>query len=127
MHYSQSHEWVKVTNSHATIGVSFFAQKELGEIVYIELPKLGAEVKSGDEIVVLESTKAAADVYAPISGIIDEVNLNLKDNPELINESPQSSGWLVKIRITHIEELEQLMTEEAYQDYIDGKSASKNE
>ncbi len=118
MHYTQSHEWVKVTNSTGTIGVSDFAQKELGDIVYIELPEIGSEIQAGKEIVVLESTKAAADVYAPISGVVEEVNPNLKDHPELINESPGVEGWLIKIKIKDPTELDSLMDEEQYQEYI---------
>lgn len=121
MHYSKSHEWVKVVNSTATIGVSDFAQKELGDIVYIELPEKGAEVKTGKELVVLESTKAAADVYAPISGEIEEVNVGLKDHPEWINESPADQGWLVKIKIKDPSELDHLMDETQYQEFIKAK------
>ena len=118
MHYSDSHEWVKVTNSTATVGVSQYAQKELGDIVHIELPKVGAAVKKGQEIVVLESTKAAADVYCPVSGEVAEVNRELVDHPELINESPEDTGWLVRITLKDPTELESLMDQETYEKTI---------
>lgn len=121
MHYTTSHEWVKLTNSTASVGVSGYAQKELGDIVYVELPKVGAQVKKGQEMAVLESTKAAADVYAPVSGKIEEVNQNVKDHPELINESPETEGWLVKIRLDDPNELNQLMEEEKYLSFTQSK------
>lgn len=114
MHYTSSHEWVKVTNSTAKVGVSHFAQKELGDIVYIELPQVGRRVEKGAEIAVLESTKAAADVYAPVSGEIEEVNDQLVDHPELINESAEDQGWLIKIKMKDPSELDELMDEEKY-------------
>lgn len=118
MHYTESHEWVKVTNSTATIGVSQFAQSELGDIVYVELPEVGAKVELGQEVVVLESTKAAADVYSPISGEVVEVNQNLKDHSELINESPEDTGWLLKLKIEDPTQLEKLMDQSGYQDFL---------
>lgn len=118
MHFSDSHEWVKTTNSTATIGVSYYAQKELGDIVHIELPKVGAKVKKGQEIVVLESTKAAADVYAPVSGEVSEINTQLKQHPELINESPEKDGWLVRITLSNPTELEKLMDSHQYSEFI---------
>lgn len=121
MHYTKTHEWVKVVNSIATVGISDFAQEELGDIVYIELPKVGSKVEIGKEIVVLESTKAAADVYAPISGTIEEVNTELQNQPELINEDAEHKGWIVRIRMKHPEELDALMDESKYEEYIDKK------
>lgn len=121
MHYTHSHEWIKVTNSTATVGVSDFAQKELGDIVYVELPLKGATVCAGKEIAVLESTKAAADVYAPISGEVIEVNTSLKDHPEWINESPEGQGWLIKIKMKDPTELDSLMTKTQYNEFIKAK------
>ena len=118
MHYSDSHEWVKVTNSTATVGVSQYAQKELGDIVHVELPKVGAQIKKGQEMAVLESTKAAADVYAPVSGEIAEVNLELQAHPELINESPEDSGWLIRIELSDSTELETLMDRDKYEGFV---------
>ncbi len=121
MHYTSSHEWVKVTNSTAQVGVSDFAQKELGDIVFIELPEVGRAVEKGDEVAVLESTKAAADVYAPISGVIEAVNEQLSNHPELINESPQEQGWLIKIKMKDPMELDQLMDQEKYESFTQSK------
>lgn len=121
MHYTKSHEWVKVENSIAQIGVSDFAQSELGDIVYIELPEVGAQIEAGKEIVVLESTKAAADVYSPVSGVVEEVNTELPNHPELINESAQSKGWLVKIKMKDSKEVGQLMDESTYKEFIETK------
>ena len=118
MFYSDSHEWVKVTNSIATVGVSQYAQEELGDIVHVELPKVGIKIKKGQEMAVLESTKAAADVYAPVSGEIAEVNSQLHDHPELINESPENNGWLIKINISDPTEIEDLMDEEKYSGFV---------
>lgn len=115
MKYTESHEWIEVNkNNIATVGVTEFAQKELGEIVYVELPEVGKEVKAGGEIAVLESTKAAADVYAPVSGKILEVNKQLGTQPEWINRSPQKDGWIVKIQLTNPAELNALLDEKAY-------------
>ncbi len=118
MQYSDSHEWVKITNSTATVGVSQYAQKELGDIVHIELPKVGAHIKKGQEMAVLESTKAAADVYSPVSGEIAEVNKELVDHPELINESPEDTGWLIRVTLNDPTELESLMDNAAYEKFL---------
>ena len=114
MKYTETHEWVELKDGIATIGVTQYAQKELGDIVYVELPKVGKAVKAGEEAAVLESTKAAADVYAPISGTIFEVNLKLNDASELVNQSPESQGWLFKLKPSNLAEVEQLMDEATY-------------
>lgn len=118
MQFSDSHEWVKITNSRATIGVSRYAQKELGEIVHIELPKVGIKIKKGQEIAVLESTKAAVDIYSPVSGEIIEVNTQLIDHPELINESPEDHGWLLRVDLKDPTELEKLMDAQRYENFV---------
>src|SRR5438105_5031307 len=99
MKFTDSHEWIRVDNGIATVGVSQFAQKELGDIVYVELPVVGKDVDAGQEITVLESTKAAADVYSPVTGTVMAINETLSSNPELINKSPESEGWIFKIRL----------------------------
>lgn len=114
MKFTESHEWVKVEGNMGTIGVTDHAQKELGEIVYVELPDLGGEVKRGDEAVVLESTKAAADVYSPLSGTITEVNEKLNDEPDLVNSSPEDKGWLYKLELSSVDEVEKLMDNAEY-------------
>jgi glycine cleavage system H protein len=114
MKYAQSHEWIDVTEEVGTVGITSFAQKELGEVVYIELPIMGKQVKAGDEIAVLESTKAAADIYSPVSGEIIAVNHALKEKPDLLNKFPETEGWLFKIKLTQLEELTALLDRDAY-------------
>ena len=114
MKYTESHEWIDLEDNIGTVGVTDYAQKELGDIVYVELPEVGTEVNAGDEVAVLESTKAAADIYAPVGGTIVEVNKALNDKPEEINQSPMEDGWLFKIEIQKMEELDQLMNEPEY-------------
>lgn len=114
MKFTESHEWVAVQGNIATIGVSNHAQKELGDIVYVELPKVGMHVQAGQEAAVLESTKAAADVYAPVSGQITAVNTALNDRSELVNQSPEKEGWLFKIQIDNPDEMQNLMDEKTY-------------
>jgi glycine cleavage system H protein len=116
--YSKSHEWIDVCDNIGIIGVSKYAQGELGEVVYVELPDCGKTIKKGSEIAVLESTKAAADVYSPVSGKVIAVNDILGDQPELINSSPESGGWLVKLDLSHPEELEELMDSGNYEEFI---------
>ncbi len=118
MKYTESHEWIAVDAKVGTVGVTQYAQKELGDIVYIELPQIGKVVKKGDEAVVLESTKAAADVYSPVSGKIIAINTALKQSPETVNQSPQQDGWLFKVELSDTAELSQLMEEEAYQKLV---------
>lgn len=122
MKYTESHEWIDVKNGVGTVGVTHFAQKELGDIVYVELPKVGKDVKAGEEAVVLESTKAAADVYSPVSGVILEVNTALSQASEKVNLSPENEGWLFKIKLSHPNELDALMNAETY---LSGLNKSK--
>jgi glycine cleavage system H protein len=119
MKFTDSHEWIEMEEGNvARIGITDFAQKELGDIVYIELPQIKREVKAKDDAAVLESTKAAADLYSPVSGTIWEVNDQLNNHPELINESPEKEGWIYKIKISAPAELDQLMSEEQYRTMI---------
>lgn len=118
MKFTESHEWIEVQDGVGTVGVTNYAQEELGDIVYVELPEVGKSLKTGEEAAVLESTKAAADIYAPVSGEILEVNEPLIDAPELINGSPESTGWIFKIKLSNPEELEELMDLEQYKTSI---------
>lgn len=118
MKFTESHEWVSIEGDIATIGITDYAQKELGDIVYVELPTIGHAVKTGDEAVVIESTKAAVDIYSPISGAITEVNTKLREYPERINQSSEKEGWLFKLKVHQPEEIEKLMDASAYQAYI---------
>lgn len=121
MKYTQGHEWVKVEGDVATVGISDFAQKELGDIVYVELPTVGHALKAGEEAVVLESTKAAVDVYTPVSGTILSINESLRESPEKVNLAPETEGWLFKMRLSHSSELDQLMDAAAYRIFIKNK------
>ncbi len=112
--YSASHEWVKVDGNKAYIGITDYAQDHLGEVVFIELPEAGTVVATGDQFVVLESVKAASDVYTPISGTIVEVNEELADNPGRINESPYDA-WFVAVEMSQLEEAEKLLSAEDYE------------
>lgn len=114
MKFTDSHEWIAVDKSIATVGVSRYAQGELGDIVYVELPKIGSNVSAGQEVCVLESTKAASDVYTPVSGKIVAVNESLSQNPELVNNSPQEKGWLFQVELSKPSELDALMDEDVY-------------
>lgn len=116
MKFTESHEWIQMEDlSQGTVGVTQYAQKELGDIVYVELPLVGKEVKAGQEVAVLESTKAAADIYSPVSGTIVAVNEELKAHSELINQDPEKKGWIFKIRLSQADELNQLMDATSYQ------------
>lgn len=114
MKFTETHEWIEVQGDVGTVGVTEYAQKELGDVVYVELPKIGKSVKAGEEAVVLESTKAAADVYSPVSGTIVEVNHALEQAAELINRSAQGEGWLFKIKLSQPQELDSLLDTAAY-------------
>ena len=118
LNFTKEHEWVKINNGSAVIGISDFAQEQLGDIVSIELPKAGGIFKQGQTIAIIDSVKASSDIYAPISGEIAEVNEELIEKPEIINQSPYDLGWIVKIKPSSIEELESLMTKEKYDRYI---------
>ena len=116
-YYSEAHEWILVENDEAIIGISEYAAEELGDITYVELP-IEDDVVVGDTLGVIESVKAASDVYSPIGGTIIEVNSDLEDNPGLINESAEKAGWICKLGNIDILELDDLMTPDAYAKYL---------
>ncbi len=116
--FTKSHEWIRIEENTATIGITDYAQKELGDIVFVELPEAGDNLIQGQQFATIESTKAAAEVYAPLSGEVLELNAALSDNPQLVNESPQSQGWMVKVRIRDVSQLQSLLDEDAYKDFI---------
>jgi glycine cleavage system H protein len=116
--YTTEHEWVRVEDDIAVLGVTDFAQKELGEVVFVELPQVGHVYDAGDEIGTIESVKAVAEVVTPIAGEIVEVNEALADDPELINEDPHVDGWLVKVRYSASSDLDGLMDAEAYGEFV---------
>ncbi len=114
LRYTEDHEWVKLTDGEVQYGITDYAQEELGDIVYIELPEVGEEVEKGDMIGVVESVKTVSDLYAPISGTIKEVNDALEDSPETINEDPYGDGWIVTIEYEDKSEYEGLMDAEKF-------------
>lgn len=118
MKYTDSHEWIQFEGETGVVGISAHAQKELGEIVYIELPLVGQTVQKGDEVVVLESTKAAADIYSPVSGTIIAINENVKRDPNLLNASPEKEGWLFKIAVSNVAECETLLDHHKYLELV---------
>jgi len=116
--YTDEHEWVMVEDNVATIGITDYAQGELGDIVFVELPNVGDEVKQTDSFGTIEAVKAVSDIFSPISGKIVEVNEMLQDQPEIINASPYDDGWMVKIEISDPSELDSLLTVDKYKDLI---------
>ncbi|MBW2503498.1 MAG: glycine cleavage system protein GcvH [Deltaproteobacteria bacterium] len=116
--YTEEHEWIMVEEDLAIIGITDFAQDSLGDVVFVELPEEGTEVVAGKAFGVVESVKAVSDIYAPVSGTVEEVNDELPDSPEMINTSPYEDGWMIKIRMTDTMEVDDLMDAEAYQAYI---------
>jgi glycine cleavage system H protein len=118
LRYTSTHEWLDVETQPMSMGITEHAQSLLGDVVFVELPEVGQEVKMGQEIGVLESVKAAADFYAPISGTISEINLEIKKHPELINQDPFGQGWLCKISATQNEETAKLFNQDDYQKEI---------
>jgi glycine cleavage system H protein len=114
LRYTSTHEWLDVESQPMTMGITEHAQNLLGDIVFVELPEVGQEVKAGQEIGVLESVKAAADFYAPISGTISEINLSIKNQPELINQDPFGQGWLCKITASNHAETSALLNQDSY-------------
>ena len=121
--YSKEHEWIKMENAiQALAGITVYAQDQLGDIVYVDLPKLGATIKFMEKMGEVESVKAVSDLYSPITGEITEVNDRLLDHPELVNEDPLGEGWMVRVTISDATELDQLMTAEEYESFINGLS-----
>ncbi|MBS0623103.1 MAG: glycine cleavage system protein GcvH [Verrucomicrobia bacterium] len=120
MKYSISHEWVESYGEEVKVGISHHFQAQLDDIVYVELPKVGFRVKKGDEVAVLESTKAAIDMTSPVSGVIVAVNTRLKEEPALVNQSAEKEGWIFRLQLDHPEELDQLLDAHSYQATLDG-------
>jgi glycine cleavage system H protein len=116
--YTKEHEWVMVEGDTGTIGITDHAQSELGDIVYVDLPKAGTIVEKGKTLGSVESVKAVSDVYAPVSGEVIEVNQELAGGPELLNQHPHGAAWLVKIRLSAPDEIEHLLTADEYQEYL---------
>jgi glycine cleavage system H protein len=116
--YSKEHEWVLVEGTSATIGITEFAQEELGDIVFVELPEVGEKIVKDDPFGAVESVKAVSDIYAPVSGEVMETNEIRPDNPETINDDPYGDGWMVRVELTDIDDLKDLMDAEEYAEYV---------
>jgi glycine cleavage system H protein len=118
--YSKDHEWVKIDGDTATVGITHYAQEQLGDVVFVELPEVGKKVEQGKELATVESVKAASEVYAPISGEVVEVNSALSDAPATVNEEAQGKGWFAKLKIADKGQLAALMDEAAYKKFVEG-------
>lgn len=116
--YSREHEWVRLDGDIATVGISPFAQEQLGDVVFVELPDLGKAVEQNGDAAVVESVKAASEVYAPVSGEVIEVNSKLEDDPELVNRAPTGDGWFIKIRLSDPSQLDGMMDEATYNQFV---------
>lgn len=116
--YTKEHEWVRVEGATAVVGITEFAQEELGEIVFVELPQVGRQITQGESFCVAESTKAASDIYAPIGGKVREINETLSDSPNLVNSSPYGEGWMVKLEGIDPAQTAALMSAEQYEEFV---------
>jgi glycine cleavage system H protein len=121
VYYTEEHEWVRVDGDTATVGITDFAQGQLGDIVFVEVPEAGRQVQKGGEAAVVESVKAASDVYAPVSGEVTEGNHALVDDPALVNSAAESDGWFFKLRLSNPSELDGLMDSTAYKAFCDSQ------
>ncbi|MDG1522559.1 MAG: glycine cleavage system protein GcvH [Hellea sp.] len=117
VYYTKDHEWIRVSQNVGVIGISSHAATQLGDVVYVELPELGKKLIKGEELAVVESVKAASEVYSPVAGEVLSVNETLEDQPQTVNESPDDGGWFVKISISDLNDLESLMSQDEYSAY----------
>jgi len=118
--YTKDHEWVRIDGNTATVGITAYAAEQLGDVVFVELPAVGKQVTKGGEAAVVESVKAASEVYAPISGEVVAVNSELEGEPAKVNAEPTGNGWFLKLKVSNTAELKDLMSEAAYNDYVKG-------
>ncbi len=125
--YSKEHEWVLVEGEIATIGITEYAQEELGDVVYVELPEVGEKVVKDDPFGAVESVKAVSDIYVPVSGAVVEVNDALPDSPETINEDPYGDGWMVKVEMSDPDDLKDLMSADEYAEYVEQQKEAGGE
>lgn len=119
-YYTDEHEWIEVEGDVATVGITDYAQGQLGDIVFVELPEVGAMIEQGKDAAVVESVKAASDVYAPITGEVAETNSALEEDPSLVNSNPEGEGWFFKMTIAAPAELDKLMDEDGYKAFVEG-------
>ena len=122
LQFTEEHEWIRIDGESGLVGITEFAQEELGDVTFVELPEIGLFLDRGDVIGVVESVKAASDIFAPLSGEILEINAAVEDGPELVNSDPYGEGWLVRLRIKNPEEVQSLLSSEEYGRLIKGES-----
>ncbi|MBI3127456.1 MAG: glycine cleavage system protein GcvH [Candidatus Tectomicrobia bacterium] len=120
--YSREHEWVKVDGNIAQVGITDYAQSELGDVVYVELPEVGADVEANNTFGVVESVKAVSDLFAPVTGSITEINPQLEEEPELVNSDPYEDGWMIKIEMSDTSELNDLLDADEYKTFVEEES-----
>jgi glycine cleavage system H protein len=120
--FAETHEWVSTEGGSATVGISEYAQSQLGDVIYLELPAVGQQLEAGARLGVIESVKAASDLYSPVSGEVSEVNADLKDHPEYVNEDPYGKGWVIKLR--GVKDNPKLLDQKAYDAFVQGQSGS---
>lgn len=121
--YAKSHEYVHVEGNVGTIGITEYAQKELGDVVFVELPQIGTQLEQNEELGSIESVKAVSELFAPVTGEVVEVNERLRDTPELVNTDPYGDGWMIRVRLSDASELDVLMSPEEYDEYVESESA----
>jgi len=118
--YTKEHEWIRVNEGSGVVGISAYASEQLGDVVFVELPENGVKANQGDNIAVVESVKAASEVYSPVSGEVIKTNEDLSVSPELVNEDPIGRGWFFEIKVSNPEELQNLMDEDSYRNFLEG-------
>jgi len=119
-YFTEDHEWIEVEGDSATVGITDYAQEQLGDVVFVEVPEAGKELAKGDDAAVVESVKAASDVYAPVSGSVSEGNAALAEDPSLVNSDPEGNGWFFKLALSDTGQLEGMMDEAAYKEFVAG-------
>jgi len=119
--YAKTHEWVRVKGDKAVVGITDFAQHELSDVVYVELPNVGEDVKAGGQCAVIESVKSASDIYSPVSGRITRINESVNDEPDVVNKDPYGNGWIFEVEVSDSDELKSLMDADKYQKQVEGK------
>ncbi len=122
--YTKDHEWILVQGEKATVGITDYAQHELGDVVYVDLPEVGDTFEAGEPFGSVESVKAVSEVFCPVGGEVEEVNSKLEDSPELVNESPHQKAWMIKIQLSNTEELKELLSAEEYEEYVQEQSGT---
>ncbi|MDE3057091.1 MAG: glycine cleavage system protein GcvH [Bacteroidota bacterium] len=116
--YTKDHEWIRVENGEGFIGITEYAQGELGDIVFVELPKVGAQIQKGQSFGTVEAVKAVSDLYAPVSGTVKDVNKTISDSPDVVNKDPYGEGWMLKITVDNLQELDSLLGAESYKKLV---------